>query len=68
MEYCMSLVFEGGPQLAAHYLHYHNIQRKVQVEFGFSDDEEENFVGEERKEQNVELNQNTYRDVFPTLG
>ena len=38
------------------------------MEFGFSDDEEENFFEEERKETNVELNQNTYRDVFPTLG
>jgi hypothetical protein len=38
----------------------------VKIEFGGSSDSEDER--EERKEENVELTKENYRDLFPTLG
>lgn len=39
----------------------------MQVEFGFSDDEEVHNNYEEEKKDNVVLTKDNYREVFPTL-
>jgi len=51
--------------LAAHYLNINGIRRAVQVEFGFSDDEGKDE--DEKREENIVLTKDNYREIFPTL-
>lgn len=75
------MVFEHGASLAEHYKVYHNETIHVKVNFNYDDEEEEEVKHykqrehreprepreEEKKEDNVVLTKETYKDSFPTL-